>query len=134
MARFHTIEALNLLGSRLEMTVTELLEGVSDGVVGLPLVIRPNSQRYRVRFDAVGKFQVSPEPTSAISENAEKTAPFLYLEHDSKFKTENSWGATTFNFGRRFDQESNLKHYVVHAENYVVDVLTLDQPVVDVVE
>jgi hypothetical protein len=134
MHRFHNVNFLRYEGERLEMEVVELRQGAPDSLVGLPLVVRSDSKRYRIVFEAVGRIEVEPEPMCPASEISVREAPFLFREPESELLNTHRWGATTFNLGRRFENEQDLKHYVVVGENYVVHVLTLDTPRVTDIE
>jgi hypothetical protein len=91
VSSYHRIEALSFDSSRLEITIAELLKGEADGLIGLPLMIPNDSKRYRISFEDVERIEIAPEPMPQLSSGARVEAPFLYLESESKFKTEHAW-------------------------------------------
>jgi hypothetical protein len=128
MSCFHIIERCSYEQDRLTVNVAELLSGEPDEYIGLPLIVRNDSKRYSVSFKDVGRIEIEPEPIVPPSDLGVKETPFLFREPESALLIENRWSATMFNFGRRFAQEEELKHYIVLGENFVIHVLTLTAP------
>ena len=128
MSEFHVIEHFRFADGVLSMQVAELLEGAPDGLIGLPLSVLPNSRWYAVRIGGVGHFNVSPEPMVVLSKAARRITNFLFEELGSPYLVEWGWAAATFNLTRPKPQEPHLRHYVVHAENFVLNVLSAHEP------
>ena len=116
MSKFHWIEDLRFTGAELELVVAEMSQGSPDGLVGRPLVVASAAPRVLIRFRAIGRIEIAPEPVSQPSDTAQKKTAFLFFEPNSPLLQQHSWSATTFNLGERFRAESDLKHYVALAE------------------
>ncbi len=65
----------------------------------------------------------------ALSANADRLHEFLFREVGTEFQAQHEWGAKTMAIPR-LRREAAVMHYVVYAENYVVDVLASHEPVV----
>jgi hypothetical protein len=128
MRRFFCVKTLDFANGVLCVRLTELLEGEegADGLIGRPLEIQSASRTYEVVIEQVGHFQVRPEPVGGLSEHATPLQDFLYREENSSFHVEYAWGTETF--VPCIPQGATVAHYVVYAENYVVDVLTAREP------
>ena len=129
MKRFFWIETLNFADGVLRIRLTELLEGEdgAGGFVGRPLEIQSASHTYDVVIEYVGHFQLHLEQTDGLSERAVPLQNFLYREEGSVFHAELAWSIETF-ANPPIPQGAAVVHYVVYAENYVVDVLAAQEP------
>jgi hypothetical protein len=129
VCRFHSAQALSFDDGVLRVRVVELLEGAPDGLIGRPLQVRPESRKFEVVIEQVGHFQVRPEPVGSLSARRERLHEFLYREHGTEFHAQHAWGAETL-ASPRLPHGASVVHYVVYAENYVVDVLASQEPTV----
>ncbi|MFT3758964.1 hypothetical protein [Thauera sp.] len=128
MPQYHVIRELGFEDGALSIGLEELLEGPPDGFVGLPLMVLPASRKYAVRIAGVGHFVVCPEPVFSFGSNARKLTDFLYEEDDSALLAEYGWGAATFNLGHPRLVNREMRHFVVFADNFVVNVLSASEP------
>jgi hypothetical protein len=128
MASYHIVEDLAFREANLSLLVVELLQGEPDGFIGLPLVKRPESRRYRMEFSCVGHFKVGPEPFANISSNAIKQTDFLYREPESQYLRDLGDSVSIFPISRPWPENPVVRHYVVYAENFVVEVLAAVEP------
>jgi hypothetical protein len=128
MPSYHIVDDLAFRERKLSLLVVELLQGEPDGLIGLPLVKRPESRRYRVEFTCVGHFKVGPEPFANISSNAIKQTDFLYREPESQYLRGLGDSVSTFPMSRPWPENQVIRHYVVYAENFVLEVLAAVEP------
>ena len=124
MYRFHWLEKLEHDGQALVLNLAELLRGEPDEFIGLPLIVKPESPRFRVYFAEVGAFKTVPEMFNEVSESAEKITPFLFQEPSSSYMLEMK---DQMELSRGI-QVDTLLHYIVYAENTVTHVLAASQP------
>jgi len=128
MPSYHFVDDLAFREGKLSLLVVELLQGEPDGVIGLPLVKRPESHRFRVEFSCIGHFKVGPEPFANISSNAIKQTDFLYCEPESQYLRDLADSVSTFPMSRPWPENPVVRHYVVYAENFVLEVLAAVEP------
>ena len=128
MPNYHVVDDLAFRQGKLSLLVVELLPGEPDGLIGLPLVKRPESRRYRVEISCVAHFKVGPEPFANISSNAIRQTDFLFHEPDSQYLRDLADSVSTFPMSRPWPENPVVRHYVVYAENFVLDVLTPVEP------
>jgi len=128
MPSHHIVEELAFREAKLSLLVVELLQGEPDGLIGLPLVKRAESRRYTVEFSCVGHFKVGPEPFANISSNAIKEADFLYREPESQYLQDLRDSVSTFPMTRPWPANPVVRHYIVYAENFVLEVLAAVEP------
>ena len=128
MPSYHVVDDLAFCEGKLSLLVVELLRGEPDGLIGLSLTKRPESRRYRLEFSYVGHFKAGPEPFSNISANAMKQTDFLYCEPDSQYLRDLADSVSTFPMTRPWPANPVVRHYVVYAENFVLDVLAAIEP------
>jgi hypothetical protein len=128
MPSYYVVNDLAYREGKLSLLVVELLQGEPDGVIGLPLVKRPESRRYRVEFSCVGHFKVGPEPFANISSNAIQQTEFLYREPESQYLRDLGGSVSIFPMSRPWPANPVIRHYVVYAENFVLEVLAAVEP------
>ena len=129
MSRYHRAEGLTFDNGVLRVRLVELLEGEEDGLIGRPLQVLPGSRLFDVVIEQVGHVQIRPEPMGELSTHAKRLREFLYREHDTTFLAQHSFGAETF-ASPRLPHGTSVVHYVIYAENYVVDVLAAREPTI----
>ena len=127
-AKFHILEDVRFSNGILSIEIADLNTGMPDGLVGLPLVVTEQSQRYLVQFPAIAGFRSVPEPLNGLSDSSKEVYPFLFLEMDSEYLRECANDAKYFVYGSERPENPSIRHYVVYGENTVIHVLSATEP------
>ena len=93
-----------------------------------------NNRVYRLTFDKVASCRITQESyIHAFEEEIWEGFAFFWINKNSRFKKDfNSWSTYEGIFGA--EQFERLKAYRVGGQNNFVDILTTEEPIIEIVE
>lgn len=124
--RYFELVSMEYAAAALTVRLTELLEGDPDGYIGRPLVRRPNSRTFTVRFTNVTEFRSRAEPCYVLEGTRRIVTDYLCECVGSDYIHQ------VCPFGRGAKEPA--RHFVVFTEQVVIEALSSNEPTVEVTD